>query len=51
MEELCGTQTESVWSLNFKRGLLSAIVNNMESFERDEHEKYEVIAVLMIYDH
>ncbi|XP_037091139.1 apolipophorins-like [Pollicipes pollicipes] len=41
VEELCSSQFESVWALNFKRGLLSATVNNLETLDLGETQKYE----------
>ncbi|KAK3089687.1 hypothetical protein FSP39_005602 [Pinctada imbricata] len=37
IEELCPTLEESSWSLNVKRGILSAFQNSMDSFDRDQN--------------
>ncbi|KAL0271734.1 UNVERIFIED_CONTAM: hypothetical protein PYX00_008731 [Menopon gallinae] len=39
IEELCPDKEESVWVLNFKRGVLSAFHNTMKRFDIDDENK------------
>jgi hypothetical protein len=35
VEELCPNDKDSDWSLNFKRGMLTAFQNSMDSFDME----------------
>lgn len=44
---VCPNEDESTWVLNFKKGLLSAFQNSMDSFEKDQ-KMSEVIIYLRV---